>query len=112
MPKRHKSVHFIWVDFSLVWFFFLNEFHIETQMYFFETLKFLFCKKVFFSFRLFGNVLDSIWFVLHVLEKISMFLGYSFHALLFEFFFLRHFNGTFWSSARMKLSLIFASIFY
>ena len=38
--------------------------------------------------------------VLHVLKKISMFLRYSFHALLFEFFFPRHFNGILWSSAR------------
>ena len=29
-----------------------------------------------------------------------MFLAYSFHALLFEIFFPRHFKGNLWSSAR------------
>ena len=49
--------------------------------------------------------METFWlmfgFVLQVLEKILMFLGYSFHALLLDLFFPRHFNGNLWSSGEM-----------
>ena len=49
--------------------------------------------------------------VLQVLEKISMFLGYSFHALLLDLFFPRHFNGNLWSSGEMYFSSVFVLSF-
>ena len=59
--------------------------------------------------------METFWlifgFVLQVLEKISMGLGYSFHALLLDLFFARHFNGNLWSSGEMYFSSVFVLSF-